>query len=95
MVKKKMKYNDCHPIETKVSSVWLRRFKDKVLLEIWHPEATIIDVVNSGLYEGQEFTVQAIDTGYIDITKCFKDGYFCLYSSDARKVTNNLEVYLE
>ena len=61
-------YKDTLPIKAYNSTVWLVKFKQgQQLLQIWHKDAKIEDIVNAVKMEfsAQKFTVSAVDVGSV------------------------------
>jgi hypothetical protein len=67
MAEKAFMYKDALPIKTFNSSVWLVKFEQgQQLLQVWHKEAKIEDIVIAVKMEfatGPKFTVSAVDVG--------------------------------
>jgi len=60
------KYEDVIPIKAYNSSCWMVKFpQGQILLEVWHKEAKIEDIVEAMKmqFPGTKFTVAALDVG--------------------------------
>lgn len=87
-----MNYNECKPIEGRVSTVWIVRFKDKIKLQIWHKDTKIEEIVSHTkmCFPGEEFTVGEIDIGEFNLDSSCPINY--AYSSDGRKVNQYMKI---
>jgi len=89
-----MKYKECIPIKTCVTSSWLITFPDrKRKIAIWHKDAKIEDII--GFYKAKgsgktEFNVTRIDAGEFNVKSIDHS-----YSGDGRSVNQNMEVVIE
>lgn len=85
------KYDKVLPIKAYNSSVWLVEFEyGQKLLQIWHKNAKIEDIVNAMKmqYPASVFTVSAIDVGSVWVSKIES------MMSNGRKLNQDMEVVI-
>lgn len=86
-----MEYKDVIPIRLRPSLCWLVEFNDKkkyiLITSTSFSIEEIVSYIKVHYGVNKKFTVQQIDVGEFQISD-FKD----LYSSDGRKVDNNLNI---
>lgn len=89
-----MRYKDCKPIRPSKTTAWRVTFGDgKVLLSLFHEEATVEEVVEYTKTHHPKFSfyVQVVGVGEFELVNSARDSY---YLSDTRKVNENMEVVI-
>ena len=76
-----MRYEAGKPIESRPGSAWLVEAEGRRFLQVWHPEATITEVVRHCRVFHERFTVAQVWVGEFEVVEVIQS-----YAPDGRKV---------